>query len=715
LIQTRLSQELIRTILNCNDKLFASVDSIDTLREWMASDPICINLYTCLGNGTMITSPTYNQSPNDYVSRAVAYRALRWYFRLDKLFLPEAEKLLPNLTLGNALRAIAHDARERSSKNGVNDKDVLIVLAIDEIQHGLGNIPASSQFDDDRARERACRFFLRELIGDLMEEMGQLEPFFLVPMVVGLSYSNVNVLINEDSAIPVSNLVPRLLSAQGMWHAVQLMFPRSFAARATCLEDLPRQFRTILAFIGGYPRGFQKWLKSASRYLELESSQEWTDALGKDLARSLTAAIERLPKSVSSQTALLDPLFQNLIFAAMRNQVINRKQPIDRADEELHGITWEQAMDYSGFALITQDAHQRLDAPAIVVAAWLSFVTGPNSAFGTLKSLLYSFTQENWDRFEQQTANYVAYLLAVPEAGTSISLAKLLFPFASQDAMDGSIFSSLQVVVPTHMSYRVSTLKRAFPCSAPGGSPRSPRTTNDTSSNKVNKMIFQDRQVMLNAQRAPFGDSFVVLQVSNQSRTVPVLKRLPFFDSKGRTLNQVIKRTREEIDLVLCFQNKYSKDGQTSLSPIEIEQEWHKNIMAAKDAVDRFDRPFVLTMVVVSNRRGARASSTTRLRAIQQYGNQASPSGMTIAQAVDVDRSPNAKIDDDDDDDDEEDDGFLAEFRALPRPYVVVAGTADGLRDEGYVAVPVNEFFPKPLMSIINAMCTHDWTRIRND
>ena len=253
-----MSQELIRTILNCNDKLFASVDSIDTLREWMASDPICINLYTCLGNGTMITSPTYNQSPNDYVSRAVAYRALRWYFRLDKLFLPEAEKLLPNLTLGNALRAIAHDARERSSKNGVNDKDVLIVLAIDEIQHGLGNIPASSQFDDDRARERACRFFLRELIGDLMEEMGQLEPFFLVPMVVGLSYSNVNVLINEDSAIPVSNLVPRLLSAQGMWHAVQLMFPRSFAARATCLEDLPRQFRTILAFIGGYPRGFQK-------------------------------------------------------------------------------------------------------------------------------------------------------------------------------------------------------------------------------------------------------------------------------------------------------------------------------------------------------------------------------------------------------------------------------------------------------------------------
>ena len=710
---------MLRVIKNCNDKRFDRVDSIDTLRKWISSEPICINLYTCFGNVTPIISPTHKESPDDYLSRAVAYRALDWYFLLDSAFRPKAKELLPNLTLGNALRAIAHDAQERSSKMGFNNdnkKKVLIVLVIDEIQLGLGNILGSEHFDDDSARDQASRSFLRRLTGDLMQEMGHLEPFFLVPMVTGLSYSPINALINQDSMIPVCNLVPRLLTDEGMWHAVRTLYPSSFAATANSLEDLPRQFRTVLAFIGGYPRGFRLWLNSVHPHLSSDSSREWSDALGSRLAQGLISAINNLPKSYSGKdTAVLKPLFWNLILAAMRNQVIDIKQPIDLAHPKLRRITWEQAMDYSGFALITQDAHQRLDAPAIVVAAWLSFVTGPNSAFGTLKSLLYSFTQENWDRFEQQTANYVAYLLAVPEAGTSISLAKLLFPFASQDAMDGSIFSSLQVVVPTHMSYRVSTLKRAFPCSAPGGSPRSPRTTNDTSSNKVNKMIFQDRQVMLNAQRAPFGDSFVVLQVSNQSRTVPVLKRLPFFDSKGRTLNQVIKRTREEIDLVLCFQNKYSKDGQTSLSPIEIEQEWHKNIMAAKDAVDRFDRPFVLTMVVVSNRRGARASSTTRLRAIQQYGNQASPSGMTIAQAVDVDRSPNAKIDDDDDDDDEEDDGFLAEFRALPRPYVVVAGTADGLRDEGYVAVPVNEFFPKPLMSIINAMCTHDWTRIRND
>jgi len=685
-------------IKNCNDKLFNQVRSIAHLREWMAYDPICINVYTCLGNGTEITPPTYKKSPDDYVSRAVAYRALDWYFRLDKSFLPKATELLPNLTLDNALRAIAHDARERSSStsnNESNNKEVLIVLAIDEIQLGLGNIPDSEHFGDERARDRARRSFLRRLIGDLIGLMGQLEPFFLVPMVTGLSYSDVNILISRDSAIPVCNLVPRLLTDEGMWRAVRTMYPSSFAARANSFEDLPRQFRTILAFIGGYPRGFEKWLDSVDPVLSLESSREWSDALGRDLAQGLISAINHLPKSYSDKdTAVLDPLFRNLIVAAMRNQVIS-KQPIDSADPKLRGITWEKAMDYSGFALITQDARQRLDAPAIVLAAWLSYVTGLSNNIEALKSLLFSFTQENWDCFEQQTANYVAYLVAVPEAGTSISLAKLLFPFASQDAMDGnSVFSSLQVVVPAHTSYRVSTLERAFPRSASGGSPRNPRAINKA----IDKMIFEQRRVMINAPMAPFGDSFVVLQVSNHSRTVEALKGLPFFDPKGRELERVIE-SNEEIDLVVCFQNKYTAAGHTKLSPSEIEEEWHKNFESASKSVKRFRRPFVLTMVLVSNRGGAHGTAKTRQREIERYNkHRASAPGTTIEQDV-----KQVKIDDE----------FKAEFRALPRPYVVVAGTTHQLCDEGYAAVPVNEFFPKPLMSMIDGMSiklTHTYT-----
>jgi len=688
----------------------------------MAYDPICINVYTCLGNGTEITSPTYNQSPDYYVSRAVAYRALHSYFRLDSSFLPEAVQLLPKLTLDNALRAIAHDARERSSKlpnNESNNKEVLIVLAIDEIQRGLGNILDSEHFDDDNARDRARRSFLRRLIGDLIGLMGHLEPFFLVPMVTGLSYSDVRALINEDSAIPVCNLVPRLLTEKGMWHAVRTMYPSSFAARANSFQDLPRQFRTILAYIGGYPRGFRMWLDSVHPHLSLESSREWSDALGRHLAQGLITAINNLPKSYSNQDeVVLDPLFRNLILAAMRNQVIDIKQPIDSADPKLRGITWKQAMDFSGFALITQDARQRLDAPAIVLAAWLSYVTGFSNNIEALKLLLFSFTQENWDCFEQQTANYVAYLLAVPEAGTSISLATLLFPFASKDAMNGSIFSSLHVVVPAHTSYRVSTLERAFPRSASGGSPRNPRTTNDAANDATNdaandaandatindpikKMIFEDRRVMINAPKAPFGDSFVVLQVSNQSRTVEALKGLPFFDPKGRERELVIE-SNEEIDLVVCFQNKYT-EGHTKLSPSEIEEEWRKNIESATESVKRFHRPFVLTMVLVSNRGGAHGTAKTRQREIERYNkHRASAPGTTSEQAV---AGKQVKSDDE----------FKAEFRALPRPYVVLAGTTQQLRDEGYAAVPVNEFFPKPLMSMIDGMYiklahTHTYT-----
>jgi len=679
---------LLRVIKNCDDKRFDQVDSIAHLREWISSEPICIDLYTCLGNGTALNPlPTYKKSPDYYVSRAVAYRALDWYFRLDSLFLSKATELLPNLTLGNALRAIAHDARERSSKlcpnNESNNKEVLIVLAIDEIQLGLGNIPDSEHFGDDRARDRARRSFLRRLIGDLIGLMGHLEPFFLVPMVTGLSYTNVRALINEDSAIPVCNLVPRLLTDEGMWRAVRTMYPSSFAARANSFEDLPRQFRTILAFIGGYPRGFRMWLNSVNPHLSLESSREWSDALGSRLAQGLITAINNLPKSYSDQdTAVLKPLFRNLILAAMRNQVIEIEQPIDSADPKLRGITWEQAMDFSGFALITQDARQRLDAPAIVVAAWLSYVTGLNNNIEVLKLLLFSFTQENWDCFEEQTANYVAYLLAVPKAGTSISLATLLFPFASVDG--NSVFSSLQVVVPAHTSYEVPTLGTAFPCSSGAANDA---TINDA----INEMIFDKRLVMINAPMAPFGDSFVVLQVSNQSRTVEALKGLPFFDPKGRNRELVIE-SNEEIDLVVCFQNKYTAAGHTKLSPSEIEEEWHKNIKSANESVQRFRRPFVLTMVLVSNRGGAHGTAKTRQREIERYNkDRASASGTTINQAV-ADKQVIA------------DDKFKAEFRALPRPYVVVAGATGELRDEGYAAVPLGEFFPKPLMSMIDGM-----------
>jgi len=150
--------------------------------------------------------------------------------------------------------------------------------------------------------------------------------------------------------------------------------------------------------------------------------------------------------------------------------------------------------------------------------------------------------------------------------------------------------------------------------------------------------------------------------------------------------------SNEEIDLVVCFQNKYTAAGHTKLSPSEIEEEWHKNIKSANESVQRFRRPFVLTMVLVSNRGGAHGTAKTRQREIERYNkDRASASGTTINQAV-ADKQVIA------------DDKFKAEFRALPRPYVVVAGATGELRDEGYAAVPLGEFFPKPLMSMIDGM-----------
>jgi len=187
----------------------------------MASDPICIDLYTCLGNDTPIMPPPNRTSPNVYVIQAVAYRALQCYFRLDNSFFEEAQERMPNLSLSTAIEAIVHDARSRHANNNnssintsINDiesdtdnnhKNVLVVLAIDEIQHGL------SQSDDKTADDRRSnvdRFLLRYLIGDLMHLMARCEPFFVVPMMAGLNYPNIKLLMHEDSSIQISNLVP---------------------------------------------------------------------------------------------------------------------------------------------------------------------------------------------------------------------------------------------------------------------------------------------------------------------------------------------------------------------------------------------------------------------------------------------------------------------------------------------------------------------------
>ena len=91
----------------CFDRVYC----IANLCKWIASDPICIDLYTCLGNDTPIMPPPNRTSPNDYVIQAVAYRALQCYFRLDNSFLEEAQERMLNLSLSTAVGAIVHDAR----------------------------------------------------------------------------------------------------------------------------------------------------------------------------------------------------------------------------------------------------------------------------------------------------------------------------------------------------------------------------------------------------------------------------------------------------------------------------------------------------------------------------------------------------------------------------------------------------------------------------
>ena len=655
----------------------------------MATNPICINLYTCLGNGTTLEAPTCNSSPTDYVARAVAYRALQDYFRLEYSFLREAEKRMPNLTLSNALGAIVHDARTSPTNT---DKKVLIVLAIDEIQNGLAVIPHAEHFANDDERDRSRRSFLRQLVGGLMALMAHSEPFFLVPMVAGLSYTNVTELISDHTAITITNLTPPLLTPQGMWEAIRTVYP-SFAPTLTTYETLPRTLRTILAYIGGYPRGFQKWLVSVAPTLREASSSEWTQELGNKLAAALGTAIDKIPKpklQVSPAMMVLKPLFQRVIMAAMRNLVVRMAEEID--SKALPGIMWNNVTDVSGFeATLRHD--QRLEAPAMVIATWLHYAMYNTCAshdsshmFEALRLLLRSYYQTGWDAFETQTANYVAFLLAIPEAGSSISLATLLFPFASPQPLKRSIFSTLKVTVPQYSAYRVTTtLSHKFPCQSVHNNPRSPQRTRTKAQLDEEVCICNTRQVVLNAEMAPFGDVFVVLQVSATSRTVETLGQLPFFDLHDRSLEHVVTQTQEEIDLVLCIQCKHSADGTTSLSASEIEEEWDKNLTAAKTSVHRFPRPFVLTMVVVSNRRGSSSRDTTKVDAITLHNKR-----MGVPTSSELKTEPTEVI--------------AKAFQGLPRPYVVIAGTTPKLLAQGYDVLPVNEFFPNPLLPLINGM-----------
>jgi len=107
-----------------------------------------------------------------------------------------------------------------------------------------------------------------------------------------------------------------------------------------------------------------------------------------------------------------------------------------------------------------------------------------------------------------------------------------------------------------------------------------------------------------------------------------------------------------------------------------------------------------LTMVMVSNRCGSYSTANERQQAIERYNKRGSASKATIDQAVAVEQSPNAVFADDCYDDWK----FTKEFLALPRPYVVVAGTTNELYHEGYAVAPMNGFFPKSFMSMINGM-----------
>jgi len=289
----------------------------------------------------------------------------------------------------------------------------------------------------------------------------------------------------------------------------------------------------------------------------------------------------------------------------------------------------------------------------------------------SLETLLRSCLNVDWSSFKEFSANYIAFLLASAcesQGRRTSSLAQLLFPFAQPGSFTSeSGFSTVRVRLPAYgSSYVVHTLERQFP--------------NHRVGRGSMQLIFDDRQVVINASKAPFGESFVVLEVAKSSRTNKCLRSFPFFDTAGRTLEQVIQQN-EPIDIVVCFQNKCTASHQV-LSPNGIELEWYKLCKTASTHVASFPRPFILTMVVLSNTKGCGILDKTMAKWIRQYNSR----GSTFVPAM----IKQAEC--------------LSEFRSLQRPFVVVAASTLQLRNLGYSVVSIEEFIPRPLMRVHNGM-----------
>ena len=109
------------------------------------------------------------------------------------------------------------------------------------------------------------------------------------------------------------------------------------------------------------------------------------------------------------------------------------------------------------------------------------------------------------------------------------------------------------------------------------------------------------------------------------------------------------------------------------LGPLERSVGIARELLAGRHAALFGTRWSGLQMVMVSNRCGSYSTANERQQAIERYNKRGSASEATIDQAVAVEQSPNAKITNDYYDDWK----FTEEFLALPRPYVVVAGTTD--------------------------------------
>jgi len=497
------------------------------------------------------------------------------------------------------------------AKAGVDaDKKVLVALTIDEIQHGL----AGTLADEPRVPGVESRKFIRHLISTLINLMTSITPYFLVPMIVGLSYSHFDVLINPESSTRIVNLIPTLLTQQGMWRVIRKSFP-TFAVQLgeEDLHKTPLAFRTTLACIGGYPRGLEACV-SASSHLFRMPTDDVPDQLARQLAAKMydAIAILPLPSLETSLESWLPHIFEALAWTAMRNQ------PIDDAtliNPKFGSLTWGSVQARSGIASRCLNEKKALAVPAMLVMAWHRAMTAIHSAKGT----------------------------------------------QPRRPLD------MRVRLPTYGSSNVvHTLERQFP--------------NHRVGRGSMQLIFDDRQSVINASKAPFGESFVVLEVAKSSRTNKCLRGFPFFDTAGRTLEQVIQQN-EPIDIVVCFQNKCTASHQV-LSPNGIELEWYKLCKTASTHVASFPRPFILTMVVLSNTKGCGILDKTMAKWIRQYNSR----GSTFVPAM----IKQAEC--------------LSEFRSLQRPFVVVAASTLQLRNLGYSVVSIEEFIPRPLMRVHNGM-----------